>query len=104
MADKKLSKKDRQKELRQLDRQLQGGGSGVDYSKVSDRHVDDKRFEREMEHKISLEKSPYGILKEAGDTVRICFSQNKIYFADRTCTTALRASILHAAAPMSSAR
>jgi hypothetical protein len=77
MADKK-SKKDRQKELRQLDRQLQGGGSGVDYSKVSDRHVDDKRFEREMEHKISLEKSPYGIVKEAGDTVRDLLSAKQI--------------------------
>jgi hypothetical protein len=88
MADKK-SKKDRQKELRQLDRQLQGGGSGVDYSKVSDRHVDDKRFEREMEHKISLEKSPYGIVKEAGDTVRDLLSAKLLQFACGLLRTSL---------------
>ncbi|KAG5177938.1 hypothetical protein JKP88DRAFT_350533 [Tribonema minus] len=67
MSDKrKLSKKEREKEHRRLERGVQGG-SGVDYSKVSDRHVDDKRFERELEHKKNLEAAPYAIGKgEAG--------------------------------------
>ena len=64
---KKASKKDRKKEMRELDRELQGG-TGVDYSKISDRHVDDKRFERELEHKRSLEAAPY-VLKSESDQV-----------------------------------
>ena len=46
---RKKSKSDREAELRALDKDLRGtSGAGVDYSKVSDRHVDDSRFEREL--------------------------------------------------------
>ena len=45
---RKKSKQERQAEARALERDLRPtSGAGVDYSKVSDRHVDDVRYERD---------------------------------------------------------
>lgn len=55
MADeekKKKSRRDRQRELRELE----GGGCGVKYDLVADRHLDDKRYERELEAQKEKEK------------------------------------------------
>ncbi|CAM9485282.1 unnamed protein product [Choristocarpus tenellus] len=56
MADaKKKSRKERQRELRMLEKEISGGKSLIDYSKVNQRHMDDKRFERELKNKESLQ-------------------------------------------------
>ena len=44
---KKKTKKEHLAEMRELERATRPGGSGVNYSQVADRHLDDKRFERE---------------------------------------------------------
>ncbi|CAN0524005.1 unnamed protein product, partial [Ectocarpus sp. 12 AP-2014] len=67
MADsKKKSRKERQRELRMLEKDISGGKSVIDYGKVNERHMDDKRFERELKHKEVLQKqADQGASKES---------------------------------------
>ncbi|CAM9967392.1 unnamed protein product [Scytosiphon promiscuus] len=67
MADsKKKSRKERQRELRMLEKDISGGKSVIDYGKVNERHMDDKRFERELKHKEVLQKqADHGASKES---------------------------------------
>ncbi|CAM9682248.1 unnamed protein product, partial [Discosporangium mesarthrocarpum] len=53
---KKKSRKERQRELRMLEKEISGVKSLVDYGKVNQRHMDDNRFERELKNKEDLQK------------------------------------------------
>lgn len=50
---KKKTRKERQRELRELEGTK---GCGIKYDVVYDRHKDDQRYERELEHKEKLKK------------------------------------------------
>ena len=53
---KKKTKKEHLAEMRELERATRPGGSGVNYSQVADRHLDDKRFERERAFQEQVNK------------------------------------------------
>ena len=65
---KKKSRKEKLAEQRDFDRKLglNKGVGGVDLSKVADRHMDDKRFERELAFKQSME--PGGVASGSGSS------------------------------------
>ena len=65
---KKKSRKEKLAEQRDFDRKLglNKGVGGVDLSKGADRHMDDKRFERELAFKQSME--PGGVASGSGSS------------------------------------
>lgn len=53
---KKKTRKEAMRELRMLEKEISGGKSLINYGQVHQRHMDDKRFERELKNKEILQE------------------------------------------------